>query len=295
MCKTVDMTKPRIAVIGLGIMGNGIARNFLANNFEVTVWNRSIAKSEVLQAEGAKIATSPIEATKNSDIIFDVTANDETSKELFLGNDGIFAVGRPDQIFITCVTLSISFVDEIARQAEEKGLTFFDMPMTGSRAGAESGNLTLFIGGDKNKFNELRETLSAIAGDLRYFGDCGAGMRFKLILNATMATHAFVLGEALRQAKHFGVNQNLSGQYLIEKPGGVVTNMAWNYFQEQPDKTQFAVKWMLKDLKYAKQMLENSADEYFVNPTYLDISIARLEKAMDSGYAEADWTTANTL
>jgi len=290
------MTKKRIAVLGLGIMGNGIARNFLENGYEVTVWNRSPEKCEELVSVGAKAASTPTEATNNSDIIFDVTANDETSRELFLDeHNGIFNVGNENQIFITCVTLSIGCTDELSQAAKQKGLTFFDMPMTGSRAGAESGNLTLFVGGDKDKFETLKPILSSIASDLRYFGAAGSGMRFKLILNATMATHAFILGEALRQANTFGVDQNLTGEYLTEKPGGVVTNMAWKYFLEQPDQTQFSTKWMLKDLKYAKQMLESADDSYFVNPTYLDISIDRLQKAFDAGHGEADWTNANKI
>ncbi len=290
------MTKKSIAVLGLGIMGNGIANNFLERDYEVNVWNRSLSKCDHLVALGAKAANSPREAAAEADVIFDVTANDESSRELFLDKDnGLFAFGTKNQIFVTCATLSIQCTDDLAKTAKQKGLTFFDMPMTGSRAGAESGNLTLFIGGDKDKFEELKSTLSAIASDLRYFGGTGSGMRFKLILNATMATHAFVFGEALNLSRAFGVDQNLAGQYLTEKPGGVVTNMAWNCFQEQPEQTQFAVKWMLKDLKYAKQMLLGSSDEYFLNPVYLDISIARLQKAFDAGLGDEDWTIANKI
>ena len=81
----------KIAVVGLGIMGHGIADNFLKNGYELTVWNRSPEKAQDLVGRGARLATTVAEAVESADIVFEVTANDESSRGLWLGENGIIA------------------------------------------------------------------------------------------------------------------------------------------------------------------------------------------------------------
>ena len=83
-------TTKTIGVIGVGIMGEGIAANYLKKGYNV-VWNRSKDKLKRLIAKGAIPSDSPKEATSKSDIIFEVTANDESSRSVWLGEDGILA------------------------------------------------------------------------------------------------------------------------------------------------------------------------------------------------------------
>ena len=57
-----------VAVIGLGLMGSALAENFLKADHAVTVWNRSLAKTEPFAAKGARVATSPSDAILASDV-----------------------------------------------------------------------------------------------------------------------------------------------------------------------------------------------------------------------------------
>ncbi|MFN8016300.1 MAG: NAD(P)-dependent oxidoreductase [Acidimicrobiia bacterium] len=287
------MANPKIAVLGLGIMGNGIATNYLKSGYEVYVWNRSKDKCLNVEALGATTVDSPKAVCENADIIFDVTANDESSKSIFF-DEGILARATQNQVLITCATLSIDYVNELSSACEEKGLTFFDMPMTGSRIGAESGNLTLLVGGEETKLSDLRQHLEPIAGDVRYFGKAGNGMKFKLILNAIQAAHVIAFGQAMKQAKTVGLDLNTTAEFIAEKPGGYPTQMSSKAYFEPPSQTQFSVKWILKDLKYAKEMLnENNFSESSLNVSILDASINVLQDAYDRGLGDLDWTVVN--
>lgn len=290
------MTKPRIAILGLGIMGRGIALNYLKNDYEVVVWNRSQHKAVELEQFGATCAQTPAIAAMNTDIIFDVTANDESSQYVFCDEDnGVIANANRNSILITCATLTISWTLKLAKLCKENGFTFFDMPMTGSRAGAESGNLNLLVGGDKAKFEEIQEHLVPISSDRPYFGEAGNGMKFKLILNAIQAAHVIAFGDAMRQAQAVGVDLEATGSFISEKPGGYPTQMSWNNFQNPTSSTNFSVKWILKDLKYAKEMLSDFNFAEPIAPTILDASIARLQSAADAGHGDQDWTIVNSL
>lgn len=288
------MAKPRIGVLGLGIMGRGIALNYLQNEYDVVVWNRTPEKTVELVTAGAVAVTSPADVCENSDYVFDVTASDESSRFVFADEKfGILTRATSEKVLITCATLSIDWVNELSQMCKERELTFFDMPMTGSRAGAESGNLSLLVGGDIYKFEEVEPHLKAISNSTTFFGDAGSGMKFKLVLNAIQAAHVIAFGEAMRQVKGAGIDVNIAGNFLAEKPGGSPTRLSWNAFQEPLEEPNFSVKWILKDLQYAKKMLDQSSIEINVDPTILETSISVLQRAFDAGDGDRDWTIVN--
>src|SRR3989338_9242957 len=130
----------KIAVIGTGIMGHGMAANFLKHGFEVTVWNRDKKKLKFLIQKGAIAADTPREAAAKADIVFEVTANDESSRSVWLGDDGILSGAHKNITLIVSCTFSVSWIEELARVCADRKITFFDMPLTGGRGGAEAGD-----------------------------------------------------------------------------------------------------------------------------------------------------------
>ncbi|HEX3082339.1 MAG TPA: NAD(P)-binding domain-containing protein, partial [Candidatus Saccharimonadia bacterium] len=117
-----------VAVIGLGIMGHGIADNFLKAGDKLTVWNRTPEKAAGLVARGATLAETPAAACKDADMVFEVTANDQSSQEVWTGKDGILEAASGKQYLFTCATLSVGWVEELGRTCADKGLVFFDAP-----------------------------------------------------------------------------------------------------------------------------------------------------------------------
>ncbi|PID99118.1 dehydrogenase [Candidatus Saccharibacteria bacterium] len=273
-----------VAILGLGVMGHGIADNFLKAGYSVAVWNRSPEKADDLVARGAQRAESVAQAVEGADLVFEVTANDESARKVWLGKDGIVARATPDQALITCATLSVECVDELARVCREKSLVFFDMPMTGSRAGAENGTLVLMAGGDRAKLQELAPDLQAISSRVKHFGPAGHGMRFKLVLNALQAIHMTGFGEAMRLAKAMGLDEKLTGNALAERPGGTTSLLTWQGYQHQPEEANFSVEWIAKDNQYA---LKGVAPELL--PVFRS-ALAYYEKAIAEGHAHDDWT-----
>lgn len=274
----------KIAVLGLGIMGHGIADNFLKNGYELTVWNRSPEKAQDLVERGARLATTVAEAVESADIVFEVTANDESSRGLWQGEDGIIAHANATQTLITCATLSVEWVDELARACAQKSLTFFDMPMTGSRAGAEGGTMLLLVGGDEQKLNEVKPHLEKIASQVKYFGPAGYGTRIKLVLNCLQAVHLAGFGEAMRLANALGLDEKQTGDMLVEKPGGATTQLAWRDYQNHPDPINFAVELIAKDESYALRNIDPVQVPLIAN------TLEQYQKATAEGHAHDDWT-----
>jgi len=278
----------RIAVIGTGIMGSGIVKNYLKNKYTVYVWNRNPDRLNALILQGATAVNSPKEAAEKADIVFEVTANDESSESVWMGANGILAGADPDKILITSATLSLPWIDKLADICRKKGLQFLDMPMTGGRIGAETGQLILLTGGTENTLKNLEPDLKAICAKIFFFGKPGSGMRYKLILNMLQAIHISAFGEALHLAEEMGLDIKKVGAALGERPGGTTTNLAWRDFQMQPEPINFSVDWIAKDLKYAKQAAAKTATPL------LNQTLEKYNKAQEKGLGQKDWTVINT-
>ncbi|MEK7543994.1 MAG: NAD(P)-binding domain-containing protein, partial [Patescibacteria group bacterium] len=143
-----DALNTKIGIIGLGIMGGGMADNFLKKGFRVSVWNRTAKVAEPFVAKGAKLMANPKDVALSADVIFEVTANDESSRAVWMSPDGILAGADKKKILIASATLSVSWIDELIALSTQKGFQFCDIPLTGGRIGAQSGTLTLLGGGD---------------------------------------------------------------------------------------------------------------------------------------------------
>src|SRR3990172_7095864 len=96
----------KIGIVGLGIMGRGIASNFLKNKYPLFVWNRTKKAAEEFEKKGAVVCKSPAEVAKMAYFVFEITANDKSSKQVWTGKNGILSGAGPDSILIACATLS---------------------------------------------------------------------------------------------------------------------------------------------------------------------------------------------
>jgi 3-hydroxyisobutyrate dehydrogenase len=284
---TVFMDKPKIAVIGIGIMGHGIADNFIKNGYETAVWNRTENKCDSLAKNGALVTKSIKDAVEFGDIIFEVSANDESSRAIWFDNQGILNSATNNKILVTCATLSASFVEELNVATDKTNTTFFDMPLTGGSTGAKSGQLTLLVGGNKEKLDLIKPVLVAIAKDVKYFGEVGAGTKYKLILNSVQASHMVAFGEAMRLAKTAGLDVDLVGKALVDRPGGISTKIAYEGYMQEPKEVSFSVEWMAKDLGYASQLSKD------IEVPIFDIALEEYEKTMANGDGKSDFSMVN--
>ncbi|WP_431898607.1 NAD(P)-dependent oxidoreductase [Nonomuraea sp. bgisy101] len=272
------MTK--VAVVGLGIMGSGIAANLVAHGHEVVVWNRTPGR-----AGGLTEVATPAEAATSAEVVFEVTADDDSSRQVWLGADGILAGAGPGTVLVSSATLSVDWVAELAAACAERELTFYDMPVTGGAAGARTGNLVMLAGGDPAMPATLEDALAAISKEVRHFGPVGAGTRFKLVLNALQATHMAAFGEALKLATAVGLDREQVGRALVDRPGGVITEMAWQSVIAPPEPINFSAEWARKDLDYAARMGQSGAHPI------LDSVLSVFSAAVAQGHGQDDWST----
>jgi 3-hydroxyisobutyrate dehydrogenase-like beta-hydroxyacid dehydrogenase len=274
----------KIGIIGLGTMGGHIAENFMKKKYQLFVCDLNEIAVKKFAKEGAIACANPKEVAQNADFIFDITPNDLSSKKVWTGKNGILEGATPDKILIVSATLSAGWIDTLAKKCKEGGFHFFDICINGGDRG-----ISFLCGGDKVLLKEITPVLRGAAAKIIYIGPVGQGTRYKLILNFLQAVHIIGFRQAMRIAKYQNMNLKKVGNALSKRPGGPLTEAAWEAYQEGSDETYFKIELITKDLTYAKTLAEH------VDASLLVPALAEYKKALESGHAKEDWLSIVTL
>jgi len=281
------MSKPSVAIMGLGIMGSGMARRLLSANFSLAVYNRNREKCLPLSAAGAFVAATTREAASRSQIILSMVADDTASRSVWLGENGALAGASPHSILIESSTLSVEWIHELAAEAAERGCQFLDAPVTGTKPHAASGELFFLVGGSAEALDAARPVFSVLGRDVIHLGPSGSGALMKLINNFLCGVQAASFAEALSLINAGGLDRAKATAILTEgAPGsGIVKRMA-ERIAANDFSPNFALRWMAKDLSYALK----GASEKGVSLPIAAAALSTFQQAIAQGHGDEDFS-----
>lgn len=187
----------KIGIIGCGIMGSGIIRSLYNGNFQLNIYDRNINKA-LKFSSNAQVFKTPKGLAANSDIIIAVTTDDISSNEVWFGENGVILSLKENTICIEMSTLSINYLSKWIEKIEKKKCKALVSAMTGSRNGANTSNLDLFVGGDSVSIDIVKPILKKISNNVFYFNKQIDAMRFKLIYNYFGASILIIFSEILK-------------------------------------------------------------------------------------------------
>ena len=240
----------KTAFIGLGVMGYPMAAYLAQNGHDVAVYNRTAATAGKWCEEntGSKAAT-PAAAASGADIVFTCVGNDDDVRDVVTGADGALAAMSEGSILVDHTTASATLARELYAAAAERAVGFLDAPLSGGQAGAESGKLTIMVGGDEDIFKRARPVMESYAKAITLIGPAGSGQLAKMVNQICIAGVVQGLSEALHFAKCAGVDparvisaisQGAAQSWQMEN--------RWQTMVKGEFEFGFAVDWMRKDL-----------------------------------------------
>jgi len=243
----------RVAFTGLGVMGYPMA-GFLAHaGYDVTVFNRTTSKAEAWQKEYAgSVATTPQQAAAGAEIVFCCVGNDHDVRQVILGDDGVLAGISKGSVIVDHTTASARVALDVYDLAQQKGVDFLDAPLSGGQAGAQSGQLTIMVGGDQRAYERVLPVMDCYAKACTLIGEVGCGQKAKMVNQICIAGIVQGLAEGL----HFAQRAELDVAAVV---GAISKGAAQSWQMENRWQTMvdgefdfgFAVEWMRKDLKIA--------------------------------------------
>lgn len=276
-----------IAFLGLGVMGSGMAARLIGAGFHVNAWNRTAARAEPLQRQGATLAASPSAAAAGADVIVAMVADDAASREVWLGRNGAMASAGPGTIAIECSTVSPGWIVELAREAAARQCLLLDAPVLGSRPQARDGQLVFLAGGDAAVLERVRPMLECMSRAIVHLGPVGSGARMKLVNNFMAGVQAATLAEALAMIEGVGLDRDAAFSVLANgAPGSPLVKTVGPRMVARDYDVNFALALMRKDLSYA-------IEEAATHGVTLSIAAAArglYDRAMEAGLGDVDFS-----
>ena len=270
-------TRKNVGVLGLGIIGSRVAENLRGRGFHVFVWNRN--PRPVPNFVGA-----PAELAEMCDYIQIFVSDDDALIDVV--RQMAPALG-PRHIVIAHPTVAPHSMRTAADLVERRGARFVEAPFTGSKLGAEKGELVFYVAGDEVALREARPILEASSKEIIEMGQIGQATVVKLATNIVTGASVQALAEGLALINYAGIpaekfvaalqnNASYSKTLSMKLP-----KMIDNNFEPH-----FALKHMLKDMKIASQLGLSHHLELAVTTAARD----RLLEQEQRGYAEEDFS-----
>ena len=239
-----------VAFIGLGVMGYPMAGYISKAGHNVTVFNRTKSKAEkwIDEYKGKK-AETPAEAAKDAEYIFTCVGNDNDLREVSMGENGLYNTAKKGSVYIDNSTVSAEICRELYKAAKDKGFDFLDAPISGGQPGAESGKLTVMVGGDEKIFSKAKPIIDCYSQKVNLIGPSGSGQLTKMMNQMCIAGAVQGLSEAI----NFGINAGLDMDKVMDtiSKGAAQSWQMENRYRSMTDNKfdfGFAADWMRKDL-----------------------------------------------
>jgi 3-hydroxyisobutyrate dehydrogenase-like beta-hydroxyacid dehydrogenase len=241
-----------IGFVGLGAMGGRLAGRLLAAGYEVHGYNRTRGKASPLVEQGLIWNDTPREVAAAVDIVFTMVSDDAGLDAVNSGPDGILAGLKPGEVYVDMSTVSPAASIAMSNRVSEVGARMLDAPVSGSVPQAQSGTLTIMVGGDEQAFATAEPVLAKLGTKVARIGGSGQGLVLKLAINISLAAQIVAFSEGLALAERSGIDSALAAEVMSESPiGSTMLKARVPLILDLPNEAWFDVSLLHKDIRLA--------------------------------------------
>ena len=212
-------SKLRIGFIGLGSLGEGLCNNLVKAGYTVTAndLNKDLAKR--LIAGGAGWSDDVAGACRDADVVITVLPSPAVSRKVVEGAGGVFENLKSGGTWIEMSTTDMEDLLRLNAVAATKGITVLECPVTGGVHLANSGEITVLVGGEESTFKRVEDILSTMGGEIIYMGKMGNASVVKVVTNMLAFIHLIAAGEAMMLPAKYGVDPDATYRAIRASSG----------------------------------------------------------------------------
>tara|TARA_B100000427_G_scaffold175049_1_gene145526 strand:- start:2000 stop:2941 length:942 start_codon:yes stop_codon:yes gene_type:complete len=262
----------KIGFIGLGNVGGKLAASLLRNKFDLTVQDLETKLTESFKKNGAKVNNSAKNLTEQSDIIITCLPSPKICAEVMESKEGIIQGLSKNKIWIEMSTTDESEVKRLGKLVINKGAIPLDAPVSGGCHRATTGNIAIFVGGERKSFEKILPILTTMGRKVLHTGDLGSASILKVITNYLASVHLAALGEAWTVAKksNLDLNKTYKGiaissgnSFVHETESQVILNGSYNI--------NFTMDLVEKDINLFNELSKKLNTPLEISPFILEI------------------------
>ena len=284
----------QVGFIGLGTMGAGMAANLQKSGHALVVHDVRQSAAARHLAAGAIWADSPRAVAEQVDVVFTSLPGPPEVEAVAIGTDGILAGLKVDAAYFDLSTNAPRLVRKLHALFAGQNKYMLDAPVSGGPAGAVSGKLAIWVGGDEQVFERFKPVLDGFSDQARYTGPIGSGSIAKLVHNCA----GYAVQAALAEVFTMGVKAGLEPGPLFEavRQGALgrrrlFDRLADQFLSGKYEPPAFALKLAHKDMTLATAL----GREVKVPMRLAEMAFADMTEALNRGWGERDSRTPMLL
>ena len=262
----------KIGFIGLGNVGGKLAASLLRNKFDLTVRDIETKLTNDLKNKGAKVSNSAKELAEQTDLIITCLPSTKICAEVMESPEGVINGLSKNKIWLEMSTTDESEVKRLGKLVMDKKAIPLDGPVSGGCHRAATGNIAIFVGGERNSFKKILPVLTTMGRKILHTGELGSASVLKVITNYLASVHLAALGEAWTVAKKSKLNLNKTykgiavssgNSFVHETESQVILNGSYNI--------SFTMDLVQKDMNLFNELSKKLKTPLEISPFILDI------------------------
>jgi 3-hydroxyisobutyrate dehydrogenase len=271
-------------------MGAPLAGRLLYRN-KVFGTNRTKSKASSLIAEGLIWRDTPRQVTAAAEVVFSMVTDDAALAAVTSGPDGILAGLRPGALYIDMSTVSPGASRDLADRVRLAGATMIDAPVSGGVSAAESGTLSIMVGGSEAAYRAAEPLLLRLGSTVTHVGGNGQGILLDLAINISLSAQLVAFNEGVLLAERGGIDPRLAARAIGPpmSPDRSTLVLDLPDPDRSPERESFNMALMHKDIRLA---LASARAEGVALPVATAVDGA-LSQARDVGYGYRDIARLN--
>jgi|TARA_B100001029_G_C15056549_1_gene454825 3-hydroxyisobutyrate dehydrogenase len=262
----------KIGFIGLGNVGGKLAGSLLRNNFDLTVRDLDQELTNNFEKKGAKVSNTPREIAEEVDLVITCLPSPEICSDVMESKDGVIQGLSSNKIWLEMSTTDESEVKRLGDLVMKKNAIPLDGPVSGGCHRAATGNIAIFVGGQRSSFEKILPVLKCMGRKILHTGDLGSASVLKVITNYLASVHLAAIGEAWAVAKKSnlnlektfkGIGISSGNSFVHETESQVILNGSYNI--------NFTMDLVEKDMTLFNDLSKKLGLDLEISPFILDI------------------------
>lgn len=237
----------KIGWIGSGLMGAPMLVRLLKAGHEVIAFSRSGRRPE--GTVDVRLVSTIAEIAVESDVVFTIVGGPDDVRAIYLSPSGLLAHATPGAVLVDMTTSSVELAEELGQAGAEKGVFVLDAPVSGGPFGAESGTLSIMVGGAEQAVDRICPLLEQLGTVIVHHGDSGTGQAAKLVNQLVVGAVTEACAEAFLLAHRTGLDVGKVAESLAGgAAGSPLTRFLLGRLGEGDESPGFKVAHLRKDL-----------------------------------------------
>jgi len=262
----------KVGFIGLGNVGRKLAGSLLRNNFDLTVRDLDKSLTQSFENSGAKVANSAKELAEEVDLIITCLPSPKICAEVMEAENGVISGLSENKIWLEMSTTDEAEIKRISKKIIEKKAIPLDGPVSGGCHRAATGNIAIFVGGERKAFDKILPVLTVMGRKVLHTGELGSATVLKVITNYLASVHLVALGEAWTVAKksnldlakaYKGIAVSSGNSFVHETESQVILNGSYNI--------NFTMDLVLKDTSLFDDLAKKLGAPLEISPKVVEI------------------------